>query len=58
MWCANNNRQTWSFWDHYCDEAYCIISPDFLSGGATPAGLDLEALKRDLALLAGGGGSS
>ncbi len=31
---------TWSFWDHYCDEAYCIISADFLSNGVTPAGLE------------------
>jgi hypothetical protein len=46
---------TWSFWDHYCDEAYAIISADFLHGGVTPAGFDLDALARDLVLVAGGG---
>jgi hypothetical protein len=49
---------TWAFWDHYCDEAYCIISVDFLSRGATPAGFDLAALARDLALVAERGGRS
>jgi hypothetical protein len=47
-------RLTWSFWDRYCDEAYCILSTDFLSGGRTPAGFDLEALQRDLRLVTGG----
>ncbi len=47
-------RLTWSFWDHYCDEAYCILSTDFLSGGKTPAGFDLDALERDLRLVTGG----
>jgi hypothetical protein len=42
---------TWAFLDRYCDEAYCIISPDFLRGGHTPNGFDLEALKADLALI-------
>ncbi|HLK46215.1 MAG TPA: hypothetical protein VKT18_09500, partial [Acidimicrobiales bacterium] len=46
-------RLTWSFWDHYCDEAYCIISADFLERGVTPEGLDLDALRGDLALVAG-----
>jgi hypothetical protein len=46
---------TWSFWDRYCDEAYCIISPDFLAGGKTPAGFDLEALESDLELVSSGG---
>ena len=49
---------TWSFWEHYCDEAYCIISRDFLSGGVSPAGFDVEALDRDLALVAAGGAAS
>jgi hypothetical protein len=52
--CANHTWQTWSFWDHYCDEAYCIISPDFLVGGTTPAGFDLTALQQDLVLVTGG----
>lgn len=42
---------TWSFWQRYCDEAYCLISTDFLAGGKTPDGLDLPALEADLALV-------
>lgn len=42
---------TWSFWDRYCDEAYCIISSDFLNRGRSPNGLDLKALRADLALV-------
>jgi hypothetical protein len=44
-------EMTWAFWDRYCDEAYCIISNDFLSGGKAPNGLDLSALNSDLALV-------
>jgi hypothetical protein len=42
---------TWSFWDRYVDEAYCILSHDFLAGDRAPNGFDLEALKADLALV-------
>jgi hypothetical protein len=42
---------TWSFWDRYCDEAYCIISTDFLDGDRTPNGFDLAALRADLDLV-------
>jgi hypothetical protein len=42
---------TWQFWDRYCDEAYCILSRDFLDGGHAPNGFDLEALRADLALV-------
>ncbi len=44
-------RMTWSFWDRYCDEAYCILSDDFLDAGKAPNGFDLSALKADLALV-------
>ncbi len=44
-------EMTWAFWDRYCDEAYCIISNDFLSAGKAPNGLDLNALNADLALV-------
>jgi GNAT superfamily N-acetyltransferase len=44
-------RLTWSFWDRYCEEAYCILSNDFLDHGTAPNGFDLEALKADLALV-------
>lgn len=42
---------TWSFWNRYCDEAYCILSHDFLERGNAPNGFDLGALERDLALV-------
>ena len=42
---------TWSFWDRYCDEAYCILSDDFLQRGNAPNGFDLAALEADLALV-------
>jgi hypothetical protein len=42
---------TWSFWDRYCDEAYCILSDDFLEEGNAPNGFDLAALRADLALV-------
>jgi hypothetical protein len=42
---------TWAFWDRYCDEAYCILSRDFLAGDRAPNGFDLDALKADLALV-------
>jgi hypothetical protein len=42
---------TWSFWDRYVDEAYCILSNDFLAGDRAPNGFDLAALKADLALV-------
>jgi hypothetical protein len=41
---------TWSFWEAYCDEAYAIISNDYLTGKkATPAGFSLQQLQADLA---------
>ncbi len=42
---------TWDFWDRYCDEAYCILSHDFLEGNEAPNGFDVEALRADLALI-------
>jgi hypothetical protein len=42
---------TWSFWNRYCDEAYCILSDDFLQKGNAPNGFDLAALEADLALV-------
>jgi len=44
-------EMTWSFWDRYCDEAYCVLSRDFLAGDQAPNGFDLEALRRDLELV-------
>ena len=43
---------TWPFWDRYVDEVYAILSVDFLDeAGEAPNGLDLAALKADLALV-------
>jgi hypothetical protein len=42
-------RMTWSFWDAYCDEAYAILSTDWVKANqSAPSGFDLEALKADL----------
>jgi hypothetical protein len=46
-------EMTWAFWSRYCDEAYAIISADFLEHGHAPSGLDVAALKADLALITG-----
>jgi hypothetical protein len=44
-------RMTWSFWERYVDEAYALISPDFLRGDTAPNGFDLQTLQSDLALV-------
>jgi hypothetical protein len=46
-------RMTWSFWGRYCDEAWCVLSNDYLAAGRSPQGFDLEALRHDLALVTG-----
>ena len=41
---------TWSFWEAYCDEAYAILSTDYLTGQkTTPQGFNLTQLQADLA---------
>ena len=41
---------TWSFWEVYCDEAYAILSDDYLTGKkTTPQGFSLQQLQADLA---------
>ena len=44
---------TWGFWAAYCDEAYAIISPDFLKQKngqmVAPNGFNLQQLQEDLA---------
>lgn len=39
---------TWQFFDRYCDEAWAILSPDWLSHGKSHGGLDLQQLATDL----------
>lgn len=45
---GDRKRMTWTFWDTYCDEAYAVLSPDFLKDGKSVSGFDVEALKKDL----------
>lgn len=43
---------TWGFWSTYCDEAYAVLSHDWLNvHGQTPNGFNLAALQADLLLL-------
>lgn len=45
-------RMTWEFIDDYCEEAYAIISRDFLTAaGKTSDGFDLTQLHADLAAI-------
>lgn len=48
-------RMTWGFWRAYCDEAYAIISQDFIdkSSGRSTEGFDLAALQADLRAVTG-----
>ena len=40
---------SWQFYVDYADEAYAVLSDDFLSKNKTPAGFNLPQLKQDLA---------
>jgi hypothetical protein len=41
---------TWSFWETYCDEAYAILSNDYLNGKQqAPQGFSVQQLQADLA---------
>lgn len=52
-------KMTWSFLDTYCDEAYALISQDWLgSADASPAGLNIQQLNSDLAQITGSTPSS
>lgn len=40
---------TWTFWEAYCEEAYAILSTDYLTGKkVTPQGFNLQQLQADL----------
>ena len=42
-------KMTWSFWLAYAEEAYAVVSEDFISAnGLDPTGLDLSTLLADL----------
>jgi len=41
---------TWTFWGAYCEEAYAILSTDYLTGKkTTPQGFKMQQLQADLA---------
>ncbi len=42
---------SWGFYQDYSDEAYAVLSSDFLAQGRTPAGFDLAQLQADLAAI-------
>jgi hypothetical protein len=43
---------TWGFFSVYCDEAYAIITQDWIeANGQSPSGFDIAALQADLAAL-------
>jgi hypothetical protein len=42
-------RMTWSFLDTYCDEAYAVLSHDWINKqGVSPGSFDLASLQQDL----------
>jgi hypothetical protein len=41
-------QMSWNFIRTYADEAYAIISPDWLTGGKSPRGFDMTKLQQDL----------
>ncbi len=43
---------TYDWFAEYCDEAYVVLSQDWLLNGKCPAGFDLASLQADLQLLA------
>jgi hypothetical protein len=46
-------RMTWGFWSTYCDEAYALVSQDWIDKkGHDPEGFDLNGLLADLKLVA------
>lgn len=45
-------RTSWDFWNAWVDEAFCIVSKDWIKrSGVSPTGLDLNGLLADMAQL-------
>jgi hypothetical protein len=45
-------KMTWQFWQTYCDEAYALLSPDWIAAtGIAPDGLPVTQLQADMAEL-------
>jgi len=48
-------RMTYEFWSAYCDEAYALMSKDFVrAAGTTPDGISWQQLQTDMQALKGG----
>lgn len=45
---GGKQKMTWDFWETYNDEAYAIITQDFMKGDKNPLGLNLAAMEEDL----------
>ena len=41
-------RMTWQFWNAYCDEAYGLLSPDWVNANKCPAGFNWQQLETDM----------
>jgi hypothetical protein len=41
-------RMTWQFWNAYCDEAYGLLSPDWVDAGKAPPGFNWQQLETDM----------
>lgn len=48
---GQNMKFTTNFWKCYVDEAYCLLSRDWIGTLSAPSGLNLQQLTRDLALI-------
>jgi hypothetical protein len=49
-------RMTWRFWHTYCDEAYAVLSQDWIDDkGVNPEAFSLDQLKTDLIAVSGNG---
>jgi len=44
-------RMTWSFWRRYCDEAYAVLSTDWIPEGREVRGFYFDELQQDLECL-------
>jgi len=52
-------KMTWSFWQTYCDEAYAVLSPDWInSKNFAPNNFDLATLQADLQQVVGAAASA
>jgi len=48
---ARRQQLTWGFWDHYVDESYAVLHPDWVQNVKAPSGFSREDLIEDLAAL-------